>query len=221
MARWILTYTVLSLFKNSSLSIFSTPSPSVFFRSFTMSGLGVVSRLGRLRSAQRPRWFIPSARGLASIKKPASLFDPLDNFSERHIGPDDAEASKMLQTIGYKTMDEFIDATVPPKIRVASNAISNDSIKAFSEAELNARAKALGDQNKVFKNFIGMGYHCAVVPPVILRNVREIPKAPPSPSHSHVPFRSSRIRLGIPSTLLTSQRSRKVRTMYFLLFLSR
>ncbi len=165
---------ILALSKNSSLSILSTSSHSVTSRFFTMSALGVVSRLGRFRSTQRSRWFIPSARGFASIKKPASLFDPLDNFSERHIGPDDAEASKMLETIGFKTMDEFIDATVPPKIRIASNAISNDSIKPFSEAQLNAKAKALGSQNKVFKNFIGMGYHCAVIPPVILRNVREI-----------------------------------------------
>jgi glycine dehydrogenase len=137
-----------------------------------MSALGIASRIGRFRASPHTRWFIPSSRGLASLKKPASLFDPLDTFSERHIGPDDAEAAKMLETIGYKTMDDFIDATVPPKIRIASNAISNDSIKPFSESELKAKARALGDQNKVFKNFIGMGYHCAVVPPVIQRNVR-------------------------------------------------
>ncbi|KAF9454111.1 glycine dehydrogenase [Macrolepiota fuliginosa MF-IS2] len=140
-----------------------------------MSALGVASRLGRFRPTQRRCWFIPSSRGFASIKKPASLFDPLDTFSERHIGPDDTEASKMLEAIGYKTMDDFIDATVPPKIRIASNTISNESIKPFSESQLLAKAKALGDQNKMFKNFIGMGYHCAVIPPVILRNVFENP----------------------------------------------
>lgn len=177
-----------------------------------MSALGVASRLGRFCSAQRPRWFIPSSRGLASLKKPVSLFEPLDTFSERHIGPDDTEASKMLEVIGYKTMDDFINATVPPKIRIASNAISNDSIKPFSESQLNTKAKALGDQNKVFKSFIGMGYHCAVVPPVILRNVRQTLNLAYF-ACSHFLARSSRTLHGTLNTLPTSPRSRKVRMM--------
>lgn len=173
-----------------------------------MSAFGVVSRLGRFHAAQRPRWFIPSAKGFASLRKPASLFDPLDTFSERHIGPDDAEASKMLETIGYRTMDDFIDATVPPKIRIASNAISNDTIKPFSESQLHAKAKALGGQNKMFKNFIGMGYHCAVVPPVILRNVCEVVTT--SFTCSHFSSRCLKTLHGILNTPLTSPRLRKV-----------
>lgn len=62
-------------------------------------------------------------------------------------------------------------ATVPPKIRVPSSAVSNDSIPAFSESELHQRARALAKANKSMKSYIGMGYHNAVVPPVILRNV--------------------------------------------------
>lgn len=111
-------------------------------------------------------------RGLASLKPAQSLFAPLDTFPERHIGPDDAETFKMLSRIGYETMDDFVAATVPPKIRVASNSVDNTSIPAYSESQLHARAKELAGQNKPFKSYIGMGYHCAVVPPVILRNVR-------------------------------------------------
>ncbi|KAF7981097.1 hypothetical protein HWV62_34801 [Athelia sp. TMB] len=116
-----------------------------------------------------------ATRGFASAKAPSSLFGALDTFSQRHIGPDDHEASHMLSTLGYDSMDAFVDAAVPPKIRVATTEISNASIPSFSESELYYRAKELGSLNKVFKSYIGLGYHNAVVPPVILRNVMENP----------------------------------------------
>ena len=118
------------------------------------------------------------ARGFASIKAPSSIFAALDAFPERHIGPDDKEATFMLQKLGYRSMDEFIAATVPPKIRLATASINNESMPAFSEAQMLARAKALGSRNSGYKSYIGMGYHNAVVPPVILRNV-SIPSSRP------------------------------------------
>jgi glycine dehydrogenase len=111
------------------------------------------------------------ARSFASIKPPTSIFAPLDAFPERHIGPDDREASKMLKHLGYDNMDDFVGETVPSKIRLLGTSVDNDSIPALSESELHARAKELGARNKPFKSYIGMGYHNAVVPPVILRNV--------------------------------------------------
>ncbi|KAJ7786499.1 glycine cleavage system P-protein-domain-containing protein [Mycena metata] len=116
---------------------------------------------------------IPLARTFATAKPP-SVFSPLDTFSSRHIGPDVHEASKMLAKLGFDSMDKFIAEAVPPKIRVSTEAV--DSIPALSESELHARAKELAGQNKGFKSYIGMGYHCAVVPPVILRNVMENPE---------------------------------------------
>jgi hypothetical protein len=56
-----------------------------------------------LARAQRVQY-----RGLASLKQPASLFSPLDTFHERHIGPDDMEAAKMLRRLGYMKMNTFI-----------------------------------------------------------------------------------------------------------------
>lgn len=134
-----------------------------------MAALRCAPRLGRLRSF---RLRSSQTRGLASLKQPTSLFAPLDTFPERHIGPDDAEAAKMLSQLGYESMDAFVSDTVPPKIRVPANTVDDASIPAYSESELNIRAKQLGGQNKPFKSYIGMGYHNAVVPPVILRNVR-------------------------------------------------
>ncbi|KAF8899007.1 glycine cleavage system P-protein-domain-containing protein [Infundibulicybe gibba] len=104
------------------------------------------------------------------------LFAPLDCFPERHIGPDDHEASTMLTKLGYDSMDAFVGETVPTKIRVSTSSVNNASIPVLSESQLRARAKALGGQNKPYKSYIGMGYHCAVVPPVILRNVMENPE---------------------------------------------
>ncbi|KAG7099600.1 hypothetical protein E1B28_001430 [Marasmius oreades] len=114
-------------------------------------------------------------RGFASVYQPDSLFSPLDEFPRRHIGPDDKESFYMLDRLGYKSMNAFIEDTIPSKIRIPTSAIDNVSIPALSESELHARAKALGAANKSFKSYIGTGYHCAVVPPVILRNITENP----------------------------------------------
>lgn len=112
-----------------------------------------------------------STRGFASAKLPSSLFGALDTFPERHIGPDDHEAAHMLSTLGYDNMDAFVDAAVPSKVRVSNTAVTDATIPSFSESELYYRAKELGGLNKPFKSYIGLGYHNAVVPPVILRNV--------------------------------------------------
>ena len=125
-----------------------------------------VSRQVERRILTAPR------RELATAKPPISLFSALDTFSDRHIGPDNAEAAYMLSKLGYSSMDAFVDAAVPSKIRIATDAISDKAIGPLSEAELLRRAKLLGAENKPFKSYIGMGYHNAVVPPVILRNVR-------------------------------------------------
>lgn len=114
-------------------------------------------------------------RGLATAQTPpSSPFSALDTFTDRHIGPDDHEVSHMLSQLGYESMDAFIAAAVPSKIRITSSAVSNESIPSLSESELYRRAKQLGNANKPFRSYIGMGYHNAVVPPVVLRNVCDI-----------------------------------------------
>ena len=127
--------------------------------------------LGRLAASHSSQLYLAQIRGLASLKPAPSLFAPLDTFPERHIGPDDDEASKMLSHLGYDSMHAFIADTVPPKIRVSTTLVDNISIPSLSESQLHDRAKKLAGENKAFKSYIGMGYHCAVVPSVILRNV--------------------------------------------------
>ena len=78
----------------------------------------------------------------------------------------------MLSALGYASMTEFENAVVPAHLRVASDSVSDWSIPSLSESELLRRAGELAAKNEIFKSYIGMGYHTAVVPPVILRNVR-------------------------------------------------
>ncbi|EEB92867.1 hypothetical protein MPER_08560, partial [Moniliophthora perniciosa FA553] len=127
-----------------------------------------------------------SQRAFASVPQPTSLFSPLDQFPERHIGPDDAETAKMLNALGYSSMDAFVDDTVPSHIRIPKDVISNENIKALSEGELLGRAKELGALNGTkekgkIKSLIGMGYWNAVVPGVIENPAWYTPYTPYQP----------------------------------------
>ncbi|KAJ3555322.1 hypothetical protein NM688_g2644 [Phlebia brevispora] len=80
-----------------------------------------------------------------------------------------------VKQLGYDSIEAFVGDTVPPKIRVSSSSVSDESIPALSESQLLNRARELAQLNKPVKSYIGMGYHNAVVPPVILRNILESP----------------------------------------------
>ncbi|GAA5885999.1 hypothetical protein JCM6882_004228 [Rhodosporidiobolus microsporus] len=114
------------------------------------------------------------ATGLApdqDVVPRSSVFAPLDTFTRRHIGPQPASVQVMLDTLGYKTLDDFVDDCVPKEIRLAEDALGET--RALSESELLRRAREIGKKNTVAKSFIGMGYHQAVLPQVILRNCLE------------------------------------------------
>jgi glycine dehydrogenase len=95
-----------------------------------------------------------------------------DTFAARHIGPDTADAAAMLDTLGYPSMEAFIEAVVPADIR-SSGPMSLPAAR--SEREVLEELAALAEQNQVFRSYIGMGYHDTVTPPVILRNILENP----------------------------------------------
>ena len=44
--------------------------------------------------------------------------DTLGSFESRHIGPDATERSAMLRAIGVSSLDELIEQTIPPGIRL-------------------------------------------------------------------------------------------------------
>lgn len=94
------------------------------------------------------------------------------NFSQRHIGPRDADQRAMLAALGLPSMETLISQAVPRSIRLDRPL---DLPPAASEAEALAELGAKMARNRVLKSFIGAGYHGVFVPPVIQRNLFENP----------------------------------------------
>ncbi len=92
-------------------------------------------------------------------------------FSDRHIGPTDAERAVMLAEIGVDSVDALIDATVPDSIRNEELALAAP----LSEAQAIARIREVADENQVFTSLIGTGYHATITPGVLRRNILENP----------------------------------------------
>src|SRR5690242_4571355 len=94
------------------------------------------------------------------------------DFSRRHIGPNEAETTEMLEAVGFDNLDALIDATVPKNIRL-DRELNLPAAK--SEAEALGELRAISKKNKVAKSFIGAGYSGCITPPVIQRNILENP----------------------------------------------
>ena len=95
-----------------------------------------------------------------------------DKFVSRHNGPREQEVKAMLKKIGVASVDELINQTVPPNIRLKQPL---RIAPAMSEYQYAKHLKALGKKNKVFRSYIGMGYYNTILPAVIQRNVLENP----------------------------------------------
>ena len=102
------------------------------------------------------------------------------NFASRHIGPRPEDIEQMLETLGYTSMEDFIENVVPADIRLLSPLSldidgKNAPEQGLSEYEVLDALKHLASQNRVYRSYIGMGYHNCFVPPVIQRNILENP----------------------------------------------
>ncbi|MFA7228360.1 MAG: aminomethyl-transferring glycine dehydrogenase, partial [Melioribacteraceae bacterium] len=95
-----------------------------------------------------------------------------DKFVDRHVGPNADEISLMLKAVGVSTLDELIDKTVPQAIRLKNELTLED---AQSEYDFLNNLKTLAAKNKIFKNYIGLGYYPTITPSVIKRNILENP----------------------------------------------
>lgn len=102
-----------------------------------------------------------------------NVFDIQTNeFRSRHIGPNEAETSQMLETIGVSSLEALIEKTIPSSILSAkAPALPGPQ----NEYEYLQELKKIAEQNKVFKTYIGQGYYGTVTPPVVLRNIFENP----------------------------------------------
>ena len=98
--------------------------------------------------------------------------DSENRFTSRHIGPRPHDVERMLASLGLGSIDELIDQTIPEAIRLRADL---NLPEASTEDELLAQLEEIGALNRVFRSYIGMGYHDTIVPSVILRNVLENP----------------------------------------------
>ncbi len=96
-------------------------------------------------------------------------------FADRHIGPRSEDIQRMLTTLGYSSIEDFIEDVVPADIRSSSTFNLNGNVSGLSEPEVLAALKEIAADNQVFRSFIGMGYYNCFVPPVIQRNILENP----------------------------------------------
>ena len=96
----------------------------------------------------------------------------IEDFSRRHIGPNKAEVEEMLKYIGVESLDELTRKTVPEDILDERDLNVSEPM---SELELARRVNKIAAKNKVFRNYIGMGYYDSKVPPPIVRNILENP----------------------------------------------
>ncbi|OUL34942.1 aminomethyl-transferring glycine dehydrogenase [Nostoc sp. 106C] len=96
----------------------------------------------------------------------------LNNFIQRHIGPNSDDIQQMLGVLGLSSLDTLIDKTVPQTIRFKGSLKLPD---AQTEYAALGQLKKIAEKNQVFRSFIGMGYYDCITPPVIQRNILENP----------------------------------------------
>src|SRR5467141_3518575 len=97
---------------------------------------------------------------------------PADRFVNRHIGPSPDETRGMLATLGYESLDAFIDAVVPEDIRLRRPLALPPG---RTEREVLQALRGLAAQNQLYRSYIGMGYYHSFTPQVIQRNIVENP----------------------------------------------
>ncbi|MFI7071802.1 aminomethyl-transferring glycine dehydrogenase [Micromonospora sediminicola] len=95
-----------------------------------------------------------------------------EQFADRHIGPGRDDERRMLEAVGYSSVDELMDAAIPEVIRWHGTL---DLPAPASEREALAELRALAARNTVAVSMIGLGYHGTHTPAVIRRNVLENP----------------------------------------------
>jgi glycine dehydrogenase len=94
------------------------------------------------------------------------------DFVARHVGPDAPETAAMLQALGLDSLAQLVDKVIPASIR-RPDAMALGA--GCTEPQALSRLRAIAADNRVYRSFIGMGYHDCHTPGVILRNVLENP----------------------------------------------
>ena len=78
----------------------------------------------------------------------------------------------MLKVIDASSLDALIDQTIPAAIRLKTPL---NLPEGMSEHAYLAHLRGIAAKNKLYKNYIGLGYYDTILPPVIQRNILENP----------------------------------------------
>lgn len=95
-----------------------------------------------------------------------------DVFASRHVGIREEDLQHMLETVAVDSLEQLIYETIPAEIRLQQPL---ELAAPMSEHEFLGHIEALSKKNKVFKSYIGLGYHESLTPSVIKRNILENP----------------------------------------------
>ena len=95
-----------------------------------------------------------------------------DVFAARHIGIRPEDIPGMLEIMGVTSLDQLIEETIPDDIRISAKLNLEHAI---SEHVFLEKIGELARKNKIFKSYIGLGYHESITPSVIKRNILENP----------------------------------------------
>ena len=96
----------------------------------------------------------------------------LDFFANRHIGNSSDTSTKLLNELGFNSMDQFIKSIVP------KNILNKEDLnigEGYSEEEALRCLKQISKKNILHKSYIGQGFYNSITPPPIQRNVFENP----------------------------------------------
>ena len=95
-----------------------------------------------------------------------------DVFALRHIGIREEDLNTLFNTVGVENLEQLIFETIPQHIRLKEPLKLDEPM---SEHKFLAHTEALSKKNKVFRTYIGLGYHESLIPSVIKRNILENP----------------------------------------------
>ena len=112
---------------------------------------------------------------MSNAQKVGASLDSLHNddaFLRRHLGPDPAAIARMLDVVGYDSLETMTQAVVPEVIRWGA---ALDLPAAVDERTTLALLRELAAKNRKMVNMIGLGYSDTQTPGVILRNILENP----------------------------------------------
>ena len=98
----------------------------------------------------------------------------MTDFAGRHIGPTSAEQARMLDSLGYSSLDELTAAALPegtPRPEPEGLRLPDP----LTESQALAELRRMAGRNHVLTSMIGLGYYDTITPAVIRRNVLENP----------------------------------------------